>query len=357
MTELGSSKGTEQKIFWLHSGLALLETDSYGGLIVTDEFVRAYLDRPELELVAESCANEIALHQFLRANPRAVTEEVIAKIQSVSDHDVQENYSLFLKLRDRLLEAPNLQAAYVKIFTDAASAGKVDIPPIFIDQLAQIIVHHLVADSTDGLLLRIAELWYREQRVSLVDERVLLADAERVDREREIELADTSLGNIGKLLAQGNIKTKSIDLDVIDVNNSPAYFGRDEQHDFAFELTAGRTASYIFCDLIRRWVGHLLGVSVKVSVLNQIDDERWRWHVGLDSEASKLLDKLYQGEGLDVAENSRLVLLMRLDFERLSDQSTETAGKPVYMALAVDEQGLLRFKPQNLLLNLPIQQH
>jgi hypothetical protein len=50
-------------------------------------------------------------------------------------------------------------------------------------------------------------------------------------------------------------------------------------------------------------------------------------------------------------------LLLRLDFEQLSDQRDDVAGKPVYMALAADENGLLRMKPQNLLLNLPIRQH
>jgi hypothetical protein len=29
-------------------------------------------------------------------------------------------------------------------------------------------------------------------------------------------------------------------------------------------------------------------------------------------------------------------------------------GKPVYLGLAMNEQGLLKFKPQNLLLNLPL---
>ena len=34
----------------------------------------------------------------------------------------------------------------------------------------------------------------------------------------------------------------------------------------------------------------------------------------------------------------------------------EVAGKPVYLALAMDEEGVLRMKPQNLLFNLPVAQ-
>jgi Family of unknown function (DUF6352) len=344
-------------VFWVHSGLALLDTDEHGSLLITDEFLRAYLDRQELALVPESCAGEMTLHASLKANPRLADIEFERGITGILDSDVQENFRLFLRLRNRLISASNLQAAYVGIFTDAQAHGRIDVPPLFVDQLAQIIIHHLVAQSSDGLLLRVAELWFREQRVTFTDGRALLADSERVDIEREKQGSEESLGSLGRLLAQGNIKTKNIDLDVIDVGNAAQYFGRDEQHDFACEITAGRTASYMLCDLIRRWIGHMLGVAVKVTVLNQIEDERWRWHVGLDQEASKLLDKLYKGEGLDVAENARIALLLRLDFENLADQKDEVAGKPVYMAIAANEEGLLRMKPQNLLMNLPLKNH
>ena len=84
------------------------------------------------------------------------------------------------------------------------------------------------------------------------------------------------------------------------------------------------------------------------------DDAHWRWHVGLDAQASRLLDQLWRDEGLSPDEHRRLLLLMRLDFERLSDQQADVAGKPVYLALAADEDGLLRMKPQNLLFNLPL---
>ena len=32
----------------------------------------------------------------------------------------------------------------------------------------------------------------------------------------------------------------------------------------------------------------------------------------------------------------------------------DVQGKPVYLGLAMNEQGLLKLKPQNLLLNLPV---
>lgn len=345
------------KPFWIRSGLALLDVDEHGGLQVTDAFLRAYLGRPELAPIDGSCTAERALHAALVAAPRCALEAAGAGLDAIADADARENWRLFLRFRDRLLAAPNLQAAYLAIFADAQRAGRIDVPPLFVGQLAQIIVHHFLADSEDGLLLRVAELWFREQRVSLVDNRVVLADLETV----EARAGDPGLGNIGRLLAQASVRPKvaagGTDLEVIDRANAAAYFGRDERHDFALEITHGRTASAMLCDLVRRWIGHLLGVPVRVATLPSIDDARWRWHVGLDAQASALLDRLYREQGLSPDESRRILLLMRLDFERLEDQHPAVAGKPVYLALAADEQGVLRMKPQNLLFNLPLRGH
>ncbi|RPH66313.1 MAG: hypothetical protein EHM83_04285, partial [Burkholderiales bacterium] len=203
------------KPFWLHSGLALLDADEHGGLQVTDAFLRAYLERAELAPVEESCQAERALHASLMAEPRrpvawgggaaAASGGAAAasggaapdELAALADADARENWRLFLRFRDRLLAAPNLQAAYVAIFADAQHAGRIDVPPLFVDQLAQIIVHHVLADSEDGLMLRVAELWFREQRVSLIDNRVVLADLETV----EARAGDPGLGNLGRLLA------------------------------------------------------------------------------------------------------------------------------------------------------------
>ncbi len=339
------------KPFWIHSGLALLEVDEHGGLIVTDEFLTAYANRPELAPVEESCAAERALHARMLTAPRSLVDET--ELSRLLDADARDNWRLFLRFRDRLLQAPNLQTAYLQLYADANEAGRLDVPPLFAEQLAHIIVHHILAGCEDGLMLRVAELWFREQSVSLGDERVLLADAETVDTRGQTQ----GLGNLGRLLAQGKVRAAGVDLEVIDKANAAAYFGRDERHDFAVELTHGRSASFLLCDLLGRWIGHLLGVRVKVSTLAGIDDARWRWHVGLDAQASRLLDQLWREEGLTPDENRRFLLLMRLDFERMADQLPAVAGKPVYLALAVDEEGVLRMKPQNLLFNLPLALH
>lgn len=334
--------------FWIHSGLSLLDVDANGGLVVTDEFLRAYLSRAELAPIEDSCPKECALHARLVRAPRDAVDA--HELAGLADPDSAENWRLFLRFRDRLLAAPSLQAAYYALFADAATTGRIDVPPLFADQLAQIIVHHLLADCEDGLLLRVAELWFREQRVSLEGGRVVLADSETV----EDRIDQSSGSDLGRLLARGGVASAGAEVEVLDAGNAEQYFGRDEKHDHAIELTHGREAASRFAQLIALWVGHLIGVRVRVRTLASIEDARWSWHVGLDPQSTRLLDKLYAGNELAPDEHKRILLLMRLDFERIEEQDQAVAGKPVYMAIACDDEQQLRLKPQNLLFNLPI---
>jgi len=50
----------------------------------------------------------------------------------------------------------------------------------------------------------------------------------------------------------------------------------------------------------------------------------------------------------------RLVSLFRLDVDNPADLRPEVAGYPVYLGLATTPDGVLKLKPQNLLLNLPL---
>ena len=58
------------KDFWLSCGHHLLDRDAGGGLVVTDEFLKVYLARPELAPPPEACAAERTLHAALLAEPR-----------------------------------------------------------------------------------------------------------------------------------------------------------------------------------------------------------------------------------------------------------------------------------------------
>jgi hypothetical protein len=57
--------------FWPSSGFDQLRRNARGWLIPTDDYLRLFLQRPELALLPESCPNEIKLHTALQARSKA----------------------------------------------------------------------------------------------------------------------------------------------------------------------------------------------------------------------------------------------------------------------------------------------
>jgi hypothetical protein len=88
--------------------------------------------------------------------------------------------------------------------------------------------------------------------------------------------------------------------------------------------------------------------------VQQIADERWVWHVGLDRDSSVLLNDLYEGTDVEPERMERVLSLFRLEFEDPSLMRAEIAGRPVYLALSMSPDKKVRLKPQNLLVNLPL---
>ncbi|MFN7856562.1 MAG: hypothetical protein ACK5OA_08310, partial [Acidovorax sp.] len=66
------------------------------------------------------------------------------------------------------------------------------------------------------------------------------------------------------------------------------------------------------------------------------------------------LNDLYQDRPVDASRMQRLVSLFTLTFADPAEMRADLAGKPVYLGLATTADGVLRIKPQNLLLNLPL---
>ena len=71
--------------FWASSGHLLLDREPGGGLVVTDDFLKAYLARPEVLPPDEACAAERALHGKLMAQPQAEVAE--REIAAIADAD------------------------------------------------------------------------------------------------------------------------------------------------------------------------------------------------------------------------------------------------------------------------------
>ena len=84
--------------FWRSSGYDLLDRRADGTLGITEAFIAAYLARPEMAPVPESCAAERALHVALLADPRRPVTPV--NLVAIRDKDARENYGVFARFRD-----------------------------------------------------------------------------------------------------------------------------------------------------------------------------------------------------------------------------------------------------------------
>jgi Family of unknown function (DUF6352) len=353
---------------WPSSGHAHLLVDDLGWLQTTPAYWRHWLARPELALVPESCRAERALHGQLLQQPLLRVTDL--QLAGLADADVAQNWRHFLALRDAVQSAGSLQAWYLSLMR----SGQVTVPPLFVDLAVQAIVQHLLLDSDEALTLRAAELFFRPQRITFAQGRALAADGPTLDEQSQTQ----GLGDLGRLLAQAKISTTPLDLPVLGPDNAQRYWtdaqraheaaafrssllldltqqlSTDVGHGLQFKMSNARSGLKPLADLLQRWVKHLLGVEVNIEALHRIDDPQWRWHVGLDVEASALLNDLYQGHTVDDERMARLISLFRLRFVNPKEMRHDVAGKPVYLGLMAAAGGQLRLKPQNLLLNLPL---
>jgi hypothetical protein len=78
------------------------------------------------------------------------------------------------------------------------------------------------------------------------------------------------------------------------------------------------------------------------------------WYVGLDAAGTKIGDALWHGEALDDATRARIVGLFRLAFADPALAEARIGREPVYLILAMTPDQVLRMKPQNLVVGLPI---
>ena len=331
--------------FWKNSGYGLLAHDADGHLVASDEFLRAYFRRPEMRPVAESCAAERDLHAALLEDPRMPVPE--ANIAAMADAEAGDNYRALLRFRDRLLARPSLEACYLSYF---AEGRPIDIPPLFLDQLAHVILRKVLDGVEDGLQARAGELFFRTQKVTIQDGAILLADEEVV----EMYALTGGFGSLGRLIVEARTPPKSVELDVLSEATAASYFDRDERHDTVLDLTFSRPGLDALCRVLEAWLRHFLGIATSIQPVQRISDQRWAWHVGLDTDASAILNDLYNGQEVDEERLGRILSLFRLEFADPGVMRSDIAGRPVYLGLAMSAKNLLRFKPQNLLVNLPL---
>lgn len=346
--------------FWPGSGFQGLVRNPRGWLSPTDAYVRTLLGRPELALVPESCAAEVALHRGLQAAP--LRPVAAAELAAVQDSDARENYAVFLRFRDGLLAAGTLEAYYLQLMR----SGAVDVPAVFVDAVVQALLRNLLDDCNDAFEARAAEMLFRPQRITQHEGQMLAGDRATLDMLNET----AGLGEVGRLLRQSGALQPTAQVQVLAADNAVDYWQASERHHFlldltheltqdlshglTFKMTRARSGLKALARVLERWVAHLLGVRVQIEPVHQVTDSAWRWHVGLDVESTAILNDLYQDRPVEAERMQRLVSLFTLTFANPAEMRADVAGKPVYLGLATNAEGVVRIKPQNLLLNLPL---
>jgi Family of unknown function (DUF6352) len=335
----------------------------------SDAFWQSLLARPELALVSESCRDERRLHDALALKPlRQVKPE---ELTAIRDDDARANYAMLLQFRDGVVKAGSLSAWYAQLF----ASGKISLAPLFIDLAVKEILHQILPPEADAFTLRAAELLYRPQRITIHEGRILSGDQDTLDIEKDT----AGLGDLGRLLLQNKIQIAGNDTQtlhvlsaehaqdfkdqaakpnyrhtwLLDLTHEQAAQVGPDQHSFEIRLARKDSGLAALSRVLELWIAHFKAARVRITPLSKIEDPAWRWHTGLDAQSTELLNTLYQQQPLAENQLKRLITLFRLDFLDAADCVPEMRSKPTYLGLAMNEQGLLRLKPQNLLLNLP----
>ena len=324
--------------FWLSCGHHLTDRDADGWLLVTDEFLKAYLARPELAPPPEACVVERRLHAALLGDPRrSVGSEEIA---AIGDADARQNWQLLLAFRDHLLHHETLEAAYL----DHIRRQVRGTPPLFLNQLVQVILRNALDGCDDPFVVRAAELFFRPQLMTTHREASIAADEETI--------AGTDSAPLSPLVSLLGIPAGA-QIDILTNDNAQSYWARSDLFDMALDLTVGRLGLAALGEAIERWVQHMLSVVVAVEPLSEMRDVPLTWYVGLDAEGTRIGDALWHGEELDETTERCVVALFRLTFVDPDLAAVSMGDDPVYLILAMTADKVMRMKPQNLLTGLP----
>jgi hypothetical protein len=335
---IGERQVGTSRDFWLSCGHHLLDRDAAGRLLVTDEFLKAYLARPELVPPAEACAAERMLHSELLRDPRQPV--AAARIAALVDTDARENWQMLIAWRDHLARHDSLEAAYLGIVR-----GNIHFPRLLVDQLVQVILRNALDGFNDVFMLRAAEMFFRSQKITSQEASIVAVDE---DAQTQVEKHPPS-----PLLALlGLAATTNVDL--LSEETAENYWERSDRFDMALDLSPGGRGMSALGDVITRWLAHLLAIDVVVEPVGELQNLPWNWYVGLTVEATHIGDAIWRGDSLADPRRAQLVGLLRLAFRDPTDAIERVRGEPVHLLLAMTADGALRLKPQNLLTGLPI---
>src|SRR5690606_27517777 len=127
----------------------------------------------------------------------------------------------------------------------------------------------------------------------------------------------------------------SVELDVLDDDNKAIYWDRSDRFDTVIDFRFEQPALDAFARVVEAWLGHLMRLEVRVEPRPKVEDTDWRWHIGLDREATQILNALYEGKPVGVDDMSRIVALFRMQIRDDRAVIDRVKGRPIYLGLAM----------------------
>ena len=73
----------------------------------------------------------------------------------------------------------------------------------------------------------------------------------------------------------------------------------------------------------------------------------------MDSESTEILNALYNGSTLSEEKLKQILCLFKIEPNKSFAKNMK--NKPIYLALSMSPRNIITFKPQNLLVNLPLE--
>lgn len=333
--------------FWKSAGFQLVERGDNGWLKVTPEYLRAYLQRPEIRPIETSCDEEIRLFQDLLNDPLIKIRD--ARLDGLKDQDASDNYRIVLAFRDHLTKNGTIEATYLSLMR----SGAANIPPLFVEQMAHLIARNILNECPDPIRLRAAEIFFREQSVNNDEGRIMLADEEIVSLYEENQKQDGDI-SLTQLVKEASGENNIHQLDVLNEDNKDLYWQRSDKFDTVIDFRFAQPALDGFARTVESWVEHFLSVKTAVQPLQKIENLAGHWHIGLDREATAILSSLYRGETVPFEASSRIIALFKMNILDERVVIPEYKRQPIFLGLAMNDQKRVRMKPQNLLTNLPL---
>lgn len=291
--------------------------------------------RDEVAPEEGSCAAELSLHERLINDPFAVIRPM--DLSEIVDKDVVHNYHAVLEFRNFLAGYASLESAYMAMAHDVPAK----IPPLFFEQVAQIVLRNILDGETDPIQVRAAEILFRDQVVTLDDGRIMLADHAAVQLQVGMQ----------KIVEPTNLSDEA-QIDILSTETANEYWSRSDMFNTSVDIAFTQPALDGLARVLEKWIAHFLPLTVRITPMVKIEDEAWLWHIGLDADATKVLNDLYLGNDVDEDRLRRILCLFKLEAD--SGFVAEMKGKPVYLGLAMNAAGVVRMKPQNILVNLPL---